>query len=158
MGRSVSGDAGDIRSNIVTVTANDNEDNVVKKSAQADVLVENVNPIIRARKTAAPKELPEPGGLVVFTATVINDSLEPVVIQSLIDVPYGDVTTTDGDIVNSTCELPQTLVPRGGFYACTFTAPVTGTAVASPYVDTVTATVTDNEGKRPKPRPAKKSR
>ena len=142
---SVSGDAGDIRSNIVTVTANDNEGNVVEESSQADVDIINVNPEIRAFKTAEPDEMPEPGGDVVFTVFVINDSFEPVVIQSLDDVPYGDLTTTEGDIIATTCELPQTLVGNGGFYACTFRAPVIGTAALSPYVDVFTAIATDNE-------------
>ena len=135
----VSGDAGDVRSNILTARANDDDGNVVSQSVRADVDIVNVDPQFRVFKSADPTSLPEPGGPVTFTVTLVNDSRENVTINSFVDVPYGNL---DG---KGTCRLPQTLTPNGGFYTCSFRTTVTGTASASPYVDTVAAAVSDNE-------------
>ena len=102
-----------------------------------------------------PSTMPEPGGPVTFTVTLVNDSHENVTIDSFVDAPYGDLNG------QGTCRLPQTLTPNGGFYTCTFRETVTGTAADSPYVDTVTAAVSDNEGNRvdeAPPRPRSSSR
>ncbi len=137
---SVSGDVGDVRSNVVYATANDDDGNTVQGFDQDDVVIGNLDPVIRARKVAAPTSLPEPGGTVTFTVTVINDSVEPVTLQTIPDDVYGDL---DGQ---GTCQLPQTLTANGGFYTCTFRGAVTGSAADSPYTDTFTPTVIDNEG------------
>ncbi len=136
----MSGDVGDVRSNVVSATANDDDGNTVQGFDQDDVVIGNLDPVIRARKVAAPTSLPEPGGTVTFTVTVINDSVEPVTLQTIPDDVYGDL---DGQ---GTCRLPQTLTANGGFYTCTFRGAVTGSAADSPYTDTFTPTVIDNEG------------
>ena len=136
----VSGDVGDVRSNILTARVRDDEGNTASRTVQADVVISNVNPVFRVLKTAAPATMPEPGGPVTFTVTLINDSRENVTIDSFVDVPYGNLNG------KGTCRLPQTLTPSGGFYTCTFRETVTGTARLSPYVDTVTAKVSDNDG------------
>ncbi len=137
---SVSGDVGDVRSNVVSATANDDDGNTVLGLDQDDVVIGDLDPVIRAQKVAAPTSLPEPGGTVSFTVTVTNDSVEPVTLQTIPDDVYGDL---DGQ---GTCQLPQTLTANGGFYTCTFRGPVTGSAADSPYTDTFSPTVTDNEG------------
>ena len=136
----VSGDVGDVRSNILTARVRDDEGNTASATVQADVLISNVDPVFRVLKTAAPATMPEPGGPVTFTVTLINDSRENVTIDSFVDVPYGNLNG------KGTCRLPQTLTPNGGFYTCTFRETVTGTALLSPYTDTVTAKVSDNDG------------
>ncbi len=137
---SVSGDAGDVRSNILTARVRDDEGTAVVGSVQADVIIADVLPLFRVSKSAAPGTLPEPGGPVTFTVTLVNDSRENVTLDSFVDAPYGDLNG------KGTCRLPQTLTPNGGFYTCTFRETVTGTAADSPYVDTVTAAVSDNDG------------
>ncbi len=136
----VSGDVGDVRSNVLTARVRDDEGNTASATVQADVLISNVDPVFRVLKTAAPATMPEPGGPVTFTVTLINDSRENVTIDSFVDVPYGNLNG------KGTCRLPQTLTPNGGFYTCTFRETVTGTALLSPYTDTVTAKVSDNDG------------
>ncbi len=74
----------------------------------------NVDPRFRVFKTAEPTCLPEPGGPVTFTVTLVNDSHENVTIDSFVDVPYGNLNG------QGTCRLPQTLTPNGGFYTCSF--------------------------------------
>lgn len=81
-----------------------------------------------------------------FSVSVTNDSVaEPVVLTTLEDDVYGDLTSTDDAIVSTTCELPQTIA-IGASYACSFEAPVEGSAADSPFTDTVTATAEDDEG------------
>ena len=142
------GDAGDSQRDVVTASAEDDEGTPLTDTDPARVSITDVLPEISATKTPDPASLPEPGGDVTFSVEIFNDSsVEPVELTTLDDDIYGDLTSTTGDIVSTTCVLPQTIV-IGGSYACAFVAPVTGTAEASPYTDTITATAVDNEGNR----------
>jgi len=136
----VLGDVGDVRSNIATVIAHDNEGNVIQVADQEDTVISDVLPTVLLTKTANPTSMPEPGGNVTFTIRVTSTSREPIVISSASDDVYGPLNSL------GTCAgLTRTLLP-GQSYACTFTGPVNGTAVGSPYTDTVTLVVRDNDG------------
>jgi len=92
---------------------------------------------IEVTKSADPTSV-ESGSTVTFTVHVENTGTTTVTITSLIDVPYGDLTTQ-----TSSCTLPQTIEP-GQYYECDFDAVVTGDVGES--TDTVTATAIDVYG------------
>jgi len=136
----VAGDADDSETDTITATARDDEGNVILGEDSATVTVADVAPIIRVDKSANPNAVSEPGGDVAFTVIVTNESVEsdPVTITDLVDDIHGDL---DGQ---GSCSLPQILNP-GESYACTFTVFVGGNAEEME-MDTITATVQDNEG------------
>jgi uncharacterized repeat protein (TIGR01451 family) len=93
---------------------------------------------IEVTKTADPTSV-ESGDTVTFTVNVDNTGATAVTITSLIDVPYGNLTT----VQTTSCTLPQTIEP-GHSYECAFDAVVTGDVGES--TDTVTTTGTDVYG------------
>ena len=135
----LTGDVGDIRSNIASATIEDNEGNEVTETAREDVEFSDVLPDVDAFKFASPMMLPEPGGNVTFTYAVRNNGPEDVTLDDFSDDVYGPLNG------QGTCSMPQTLTRNGGFYACTYVRPVTGSAADSPYPNELTATVSDNE-------------
>jgi len=135
----VSGNAGDSETDIVTATATDDDGNPLSDSDDATVTIVDTPSSIEVTKTADPTELPEPGGEVVFTVRVDNTSaVDSVTLDSLIDSVYGDLNG-QGD-----CAVPQT-IPAGGYYACSFSATVLGNA-GDIETDVVTAAATDDDG------------
>jgi uncharacterized repeat protein (TIGR01451 family) len=93
---------------------------------------------IEVTKTADPPSV-ESGDTVTFTVLVENTGTTTVTITSLIDDPYGDLTT----VQTRSCTLPQTIEP-GQYYECDFDAVVTGDVGES--TDTVIATAADVYG------------
>jgi hypothetical protein len=136
----VSGDAGDSETDTVTASGSDDEGNPVSASDDATVTVTDVTPTIDVDKTANPTTVSEPGGDVVFTVVIDNDSVstDPVTIDSLVDDIHGDLNG------QGTCSVPQT-IPSGDTYSCSFSATVSGDAGDSE-TDTVTASGSDDEG------------
>ena len=100
--------------NVVTVTAEDNEGTDATDDDDATVTFEDVAPQIRVTKTANPTQVPETGGSVTFTFLVENIGQEDVTLTTLSDTVFGDLNGK-GD-----CVLPQT-VPIGGTYTCSYT-------------------------------------
>ncbi len=70
---SVSGNGGETVTDTVTVTAEDDEGNIITDSDDAGVLIENVPPELTVDKAASPRNISPPGGLVTFTIVVTND-------------------------------------------------------------------------------------
>ena len=97
-------------------------------------------PSMTVFKLALPGNLPEPGGPVLFAVDIANTSsgTDTLIVTSIIDDIHGDVTQVQGNITQTTCSVPQELVP-GEFYLCEFISSVTGPAG---YVETDTITVT----------------
>ncbi|HCC67597.1 TPA: hypothetical protein DEP90_00030, partial [Patescibacteria group bacterium] len=95
-------------------------------------------PAIEVTKTAGTLVLPVPGGNVIFTVVVINNSQESVTLTTLTDDIYGDL---DG---LGTCATGGIITANGGTYSCAFTGVVNGTPGL--YTDIVTAIATDNDG------------
>ncbi|MFQ5593536.1 MAG: hypothetical protein ACE5HA_05255 [Anaerolineae bacterium] len=134
----VTGNAGYTEIDTVTANLSDDEGNTVEVSDSATVIITDVPPTVAVSKTANPSSRPEPGGSVTFTVRVTNTSIEAVTLNSLVDDVYGDLNG------KGTCSVPQTLAV-GASYECSFSAQVTGNA-GHTETDTVTATVTDDEG------------
>ena len=138
----VSGNAGDSETDTVTATGTDDEENPVSDSDDAivTVVVDDGLPEIDVQKTADPSVVKAPGGPVLFTVVVTNNSgpTDPVTITSLVDDIHGDLNG------QGTCSVPQTIEP-GASYTCQFTATVSGEA-GDRETDTVTASGTDDEG------------
>ena len=108
----------------------------------------NVPPAeLQVVKTATPTTVNEPGGNVQFDVAVTNTGIDPnndVTLNTLDDSIYGDITQIQGDIISTTCTVPQTITP-GGTYTCAFTATVTGNGGDSE-TDVVTASGVDDNG------------
>jgi hypothetical protein len=138
----VSGEAGLIQTNVVTVSGSDNDGNPVSESASADVVIEDVQSPISLLLTADPPSgVPEPGGPVTFSVTVTNLSLvETVTITELTDLIYGDLNG-QGD-----CAVQQQISPSpSGVYTCRFTATIGGNA-GDKRLERVTVVAEDNDG------------
>ena len=148
----VSGNAGDVETDLVTAAGVDDDDTPVSDSASATVTVTGLPPAISVSKTATPTALPEPGGEVTFTVRIDNDShaADEVTIDTLSDTVYGDLTDTGVEgggakaQTGTGCTLPQTISP-GQFYECAFTARVEGN---EDFVEanTLTASGRDDDG------------
>ena len=90
-------------------------------------------------KTPTPSQVTTPGGDVSFAVAVTNSGQAAVTLTSLSDSVYGNVADAGNAVLKSTtCALPQTLPPGGG-YTCAFTATVSGAAGAV-HRNTLTAT------------------
>ncbi len=137
----VSGDAGDVETDVVTATGEDELGNPVSDFDDATVTITDVLPLVVTAKSANPGSLPEPGGTATFTVSVTNpaSAIEPIWLASLVDSVYGDL---DGV---GTCDVspPVELAP-GASYTCSFAGAVAGDA-GSVHTDVVTATAWDNE-------------
>jgi hypothetical protein len=136
--RFVGGAPGSTHTNIVTVTAIDNDGATATDNDDAAVTVTNVPSAITVLKTASPGSLPEPGGSVTFTVQVTNNStVDSMTISSISDDRFG---TLAGD---SDCQVGTTLAPSGscGF---TFNRNLTGNADTS-HTNTVTVNGVDDD-------------
>ncbi len=135
----VSGNAGDIETDIVTATGTDDDGNPISDSDDATVDIIGVGSSIQVTKTANPTSVPEPGGPVNFTVRIDNtSSVDTVTINTLVDDIHGNLNGA------GTCSVPQTILP-GNIYQCNFTATVSGNAGDSE-TDVVTATGVDDDG------------
>ena len=72
-----------VETDTVTASGLDDDGFDVSASDDADVTITDVLPAISLVKTASPLTLPEPGGTFTFSVAVYNDSVEPVVLDSL---------------------------------------------------------------------------
>lgn len=144
--RTISGNAGDLFTDVAAVTATDDDGQPVSGSNDATVTLTGVGAQIGVSKSALPTSVSEPGGLVEFTVRVVNQStVDLVTINQLIDSIYHDITTSGHDgIVTTTCRVPQTLTVNGGNYSCTFIAPVAGN-FGENHLNTVVATGIDDD-------------
>ena len=133
----ITGDAGDSHTNVVTVDVTDNEQNTDTDTAQAKVTITDLLPDISVTKTADPTFVSEPGGNVTYTVTVTNNRNEAVEITSLTDDKFGNL---EGD---ANCAVGET-IPANASCSFEFTEFVGGNAGAE-HVNTVTAEVIDNE-------------
>ena len=131
------GNAGASQTDVITVTAIDDNQVTTTDSDDATVTLTNLPPTITSTKTANPTTRPEPGGTFTFTFSVTNTSVEPVRITSLVDNIYGDLNG------RGTCAVGATLQP-GQTYTCSFTASFTGVG-GQRQTDIITVTAVDDE-------------
>lgn len=150
---SVSGNAGDVHENTVTVIVEDADGNTAEDDDPAEVTLTNINPTIDVIKTADPVEMDEPGGLVEYTVTVVNLSNETVTITALTDqvLPDGEIVDLlDTALAGNECDALDGFVLAAASGAdddevtCTFTATVTGNA-GFVHTNRVTAVAVDGD-------------
>lgn len=136
----VAGDANTSETNVATASGLDDDNNVVSDDDDATVSFNNVPPAATLNKSAT-------GVVVTYTVTVTNDSTaEALTLDALVDDVYGDLLDPDNqNVSNNICLTLDTNVPVGETVSCTFDAVVT----TSPHTDTVTGTVSDNDGSSP---------
>lgn len=138
--RTLTGDAnGPDHVNTVTAEASDDEDNSATAQDDATVGFTDVAPSLSVSKSASVGSVPETGGSVTFDVSITNTSDEPVTLTGLSDSEFGNLhgagdCATGGDIA------------AGDTYACSFTEAISGDTDGTDHVNTVTATVTDNDG------------
>ncbi len=136
----LSGDAGEIHTNVATASGEDDDGNPVEDEDDEDVPFEDVLPDISIVKSADPTSVPETGGDVTFTFLVTNNSLEDATLDSLVDSDFGDLNG-QGD-----CSVPQPLAGSGGTYTCSITVFLSGDASGPAHNNVVTATASDDDG------------
>lgn len=136
----VAGDANTSVTNVATASGLDDDGISVSDDDDATVSFNNVPPAATLNKSAT-------GMAVTYEVKVKNDSLaEALTLDALVDDVYGDLLDNSNTAVfNNTCPTMDTNVPVGGDVSCTFDAVVT----TSPHTDTVTGTVSDNDGSTP---------
>jgi hypothetical protein len=131
----VSGDVGQTFTNVATGSGEDDDGNPVSDDDSADVTFNDVPPAASLTKTAS---------MVVATFDVVvtnGSAVEDLTLDELSDDVFGNITTVQGNVLSTTCSVPQTIAV-GGSYSCTFDGKVN----SSPHTDTVTGTLSDNEG------------
>jgi hypothetical protein len=80
--------------------------------------------------------------VVIFDVEVTNNSgAEALELKVLDDDQFGDITRVQGNVLSTTCGVPQTIAV-GDSYSCAFEGEVN----SSPHTDTVTGTVEDDDG------------
>lgn len=129
----------------VTVTANDaTSGTAVSASAVAKVTVFDMALALSASGTT----LTTPGGRVVFTVRLTNDSTSrTLTLAGLFSPAFGDLTDERNfSLLNTTCREGIVLPADGGTYACTFAVEVA--RQAGPFGVEVMATAVDQDGQR----------
>jgi uncharacterized repeat protein (TIGR01451 family) len=145
---SVAGGFGDAAHvDTVTATADDDEANTATDSDQATVSFDDAVPTMTVTKTAVPTSVAEPGGTVTFSLSVENTSPEPVTLTALSDDVFGDLLSgSNPNVSNNTCPAQSTSLGIGATFSCSFDGYVAGFVGDSAHVDTVTATIADDDG------------
>ncbi|MCL4860529.1 MAG: DUF11 domain-containing protein [Caldilineaceae bacterium] len=142
----IAGNAGDLHTNTLAVAGVDADGGVYRAQAAAQVDFANVPSSIAVTKTPDPVSVPEEGGPVTFTVSVMNTSpADEVTVESIVDSAYGDVTAADNPALTATTCATGATIPVGATFACHFTAFVTG-AVGSQHTNTVTVAMIDDDG------------
>jgi uncharacterized repeat protein (TIGR01451 family) len=137
----IAGDAGEPHENTVTATGEDADDNEVTDEDPATVEFTDILPEILVVKSPSPTAVFAPGGNVTFSVTIINQTAEPVTIDSLVDSVFGNL---NGE---GSCSVPQVLAAigeSGDTYQCSFTGYVSGPAGAQ-HSNVVTASGFDDD-------------
>ncbi len=146
--RSITGNAGDVKTDVVTASGHDDDGHPVSDHDDATVTITDVPSSIAVDKSANPTSVQEPGGDVTFTVVVRNTSaVDAVTIDTLVDNVYGSLAAkgTCGSLIGKVLQ-PDDHAPGGPDQAtCTFTGAVTGSA-GSTHTDVVTATGHDDDG------------
>ena len=144
------GNAGDAKTNVLTVQARDDEDTLTAEVADDHTItIEDRLPDISISKAALPSVIPETGAAVDFRIRMINNSPEAATLTTLNDSVFGDLHRMGNCIADGTIVLagdtPTT--PEGdNEYTCTFTQQISGDYGGASHVNTATATVQDDEG------------
>jgi uncharacterized repeat protein (TIGR01451 family) len=139
----VSGNAGDVVHDTVTVVASDDDKNDATDSDSAAVDITGTPSSIQVTKTASVGSVPEPGGNVTYTVDIENTSAaDTITLGSITDSVSGSVPFAAA----GTCPalIGATIAP-GATKSCSFTLAVNGNA-GDAVPDTATVTGTDDDG------------
>ncbi|AVR89703.1 hypothetical protein Tharo_2821 [Thauera aromatica K172] len=80
---------------------------------------------------------------VQFSVGVSNtSSFDTLTLTSLTDDRFGDITTVQGNVLSTTCTVPQVIVPSGS-YPCSFVGRISATGL---HTNVVTGAATDDDG------------
>ena len=133
----VTGATGYVEVDTVTAVGVDDDGERVEASDTATVTIADLPASITVEKNALPVQVREPGGPVLFTVSIGNDSdTETVIITSLVDDVYGDLS---GEGTCPDLSTPTRLDPRD-ILRCSFVRIVTGQPSDPPHVNEVVAT------------------
>jgi hypothetical protein len=154
----VSGNAGQTKTDIVTATATDDDGRPVPPAQDdATVRITDVLPTIEIVKDALPSSpdavgpqgapLSEEGASQTYRLTIKNLSVEPLVIQSLVDDKFGDLLAANSLLSSNDCINAKGLsLPAGATATCTFTVKALTFGNADEHVNTVSVQAKDDEG------------
>jgi hypothetical protein len=140
----VEGNSGDIITDLAEVCGNQSGTGAeVCDDDEADVTITDLQTEPALTKTA------QSAGCTVDTtyqvAVTNNSEVDNLTVDALTDVPFGDITTVQGNVISTTCETDVVIDPLDT-YTCTFVGRVTSENCSIDQTDTVTGTVTDDDG------------
>jgi len=146
--RMITGNAGDVKIDVVTATGHDDDEHSVSDHDDAEVTITDVASSISVEKSATPISVQEPGGDVAFTVAVKNTSAaDAVTIDTVVDSIYGDLATkgTCGALIGKVLQPDNHAAGGPDEGQCTFTGIVTGSA-GSTHTNVVTVRGHDDDG------------
>ncbi len=135
----VTGSAGDTETDVVNVTATDDDNHTLQDNDDATVTITNAASSIQVHKSANPTIIDAPGGDVTFTVEIQNTStVDTVTITSLVDSVFGNLNGQGNCHVNVVLQPAET-------YTCQFIGHVSGQS-GDTHTDIVTASGHDDDG------------
>jgi len=142
----ISGKPGSNHVNVIRASGMDSRGNSASDSDDATVAITGIEPTISVVKTASPKQLMEPGGMVTYTVTVTNTSgaWDPIKIYKIEDDKFGLIDAISGSTCNSIDNPYPTALAAGKTYTCRFSKSITGNA-GYEHTNTVTAYAVDDD-------------
>src|SRR5215204_5117417 len=146
--RSIAGNAGDVKTDVVTALGHDDDGHEVSDHDDATVRITDVPSSLALDKSANPTSVQAPGGDVAFTVVVRNTSaVDTVTIDGLVDNVYGNLAAKGscGSLIGKVLQPDDRAAGGPDQATCTFTGAVTGSA-GSTHTDVVTVTGHDDDG------------
>jgi uncharacterized repeat protein (TIGR01451 family) len=146
--RTVSGNAGEAKTDVVTASGQDDEGNKVSDDDDATVTLTDVGSSLTLEKSANQTSVQSPGGNVTFTIVVRNSSaVDAVTIDSLVDNIYGDLKGKGscGTLIGKVLQPDDHAAGGPDEATCSFIGSVTGPGGSS-HTDVVTVTGHDDDG------------
>lgn len=115
-------------------------------TASTVVAFNDVDPIVALQVAPAVTSVPEPGGDVPVTVTLVNRSQETVTLTSLTDDGFGNLLDPDNPLLaENTCAVLSRGFDAGVTKTCGFTAAVAADAASSPGRHATRAVVVDGQ-------------
>ena len=144
------GNADDVKTDTVTVSATQpSTGSTLSDDDPADVTLLDVSntPTVDKSVTATSNCSMD----AAYTVVVNNASeVDKLTLNSLNDDKFGSLTSVHGNVVETTCSVPQT-IDFNNNYTCTFKGRITGDNCEITHKNVVTADVTDDDNKNSKP-------
>jgi hypothetical protein len=140
----VSGDTGQTITDTVEVCGTDSAGHTdVCGHDDADVTITDVGSTPTLAKTAKSATCSVE---VTYQVVVSNNStIDTLTVNALNDDTFGNITTVQGNVISTGCATGGTIQPLGN-YTCSFVGSTTSNSCNFTLTDTVTGTVTDDDG------------